>query len=50
MINAVSWFKQFADKNHGKVCRAYLKETVAHDIAIGSRIVPRLPIGLCKAK
>jgi len=25
MINAIRWIKQFAEKNHGKVCLTYLK-------------------------
>jgi len=27
MMNAIGCIKQFAEKHHGKVCRAYLKET-----------------------
>ena len=30
MMNAIEWIKQFAEKNAGKVCRAYLRET--HDL------------------
>jgi len=24
MMNAIRWIEQFAEKNHGRVCRAYL--------------------------
>jgi len=27
------WIEQFGEKNHGRVCRAYLKETKAQHIA-----------------
>jgi len=33
MMNAIRWIKQFAEKNHGRVCRAYLKETEAQHTA-----------------
>jgi len=33
MMNAVRRIKQSAEKNHGKVCRAYLKETEAQHTA-----------------
>jgi len=33
MIYAIKLIKQFAEKNHGKVCRAYLKETEAQHTA-----------------
>jgi len=33
MMNAIRWIKQFAEKNHGKVYRAYLKETAAQHTA-----------------
>ena len=33
MINAITRIKQSAEKNHGKVCSAYLKETEAQHTA-----------------
>jgi len=33
MMNAIRWIKQFAEKKHGKVCRACLKETEAQHTA-----------------
>jgi len=32
MTNAIRWIKQFAEKNPGKVWRAYLKEAEAQHI------------------
>ena len=34
MMNAIRWIEQFAEKNRGKVCRAYLKETEAQHTAM----------------
>jgi len=33
MTNAIRWIKLLAEKNHGKVCRACLKETEAQHTA-----------------
>ena len=34
MMNAIRWIKQFAEKNHGKVCRACLKEMESQHTAM----------------